>query len=150
MYSRILTVALLLFALPASAKREQPITQSLERRIEAVTRILEPHTAGEMAAKCARTDALLFDGESAYNPTESDLIDAGMCSAYFASMLETLEAFEISGVQVPDICEPNKGLTGPLIKDAFMKFLDNHPNAKDSPTVTVALAAWAEYYPCRR
>jgi len=150
MFRSALITAIALFALPSFAQDGQPFPQALERRIEAVTRILEPNSAGEMAEKCERADTLLFDGESDYNPTEMDLIDAGLCSAYFASMLETLEAFEISGVKVPDICEPRKGLTGPLIKDAFMKFLEGNPNAAGSPTVTVALAAWVEYFPCRR
>ena len=152
MFRPALIAVLVLFALPATALPAvpaMPAMQALERRIEAVTRILEPITAGEMAGKCERTDNLLFNGESAYDPTEMDLIDAGLCASYFASMLEMLEAIRVMGGDVPGICEPRKGLTGPLVKESFMNFLNNHPETEDLPTVTVALAAWAEYYPCR-
>jgi hypothetical protein len=149
MFRPALITVLVLLTLPAAAQPEMPAMQALERRIEAVTRILEPITAGEMAEKCERTDNLLFNGESAYDPTEMDLIDAGLCASYFASILDMLEAIKVMGVKVPGICEPRKGLTGPLVKEAFMNFLGDHPETEGLPTVTVALAAWTEYHPCR-
>ena len=146
------TLILLVFLvpiLPAMAQREPPAMQALERRIEAVARTLEPNTAGDIAQKCARADDLLLDGETAYDPSEIDLIDIGMCVSYFTAILETFEAFKDEGAVISNVCEPQDGLTGAILKEAFMEYLSEHPSSKDSPPAIVAMDAWADRFSCR-
>ncbi len=145
----IIFVFLIASALPALAQRQQPTMQAFERRIEAVARTLEPNTAGDIADKCARADTLLYDGESPYDPSEIDLIDTGMCASYFAAILEIFEVFKDEGATIPNVCEPANGLTGAILKDTFMDYVNDRPSSRELPPAIVAMAAWAREFPCR-
>jgi Rap1a immunity proteins len=94
-----------------------------------------------------------------FNGTENDRITFGhrmACMSYLQAVADTIDVYQQEPPLSVRVCVPHGSegslemLEGPEMRDAFLKYLVNHPADEHLTAASVAYRAFQDAYPCSK